>query len=89
MAGTPGAIADRGDQPTVPPSDDTERVLAWLGTPKASVTPSGMSASELRYNRAAYKERRRELAEDWTALILEGADTAESLCEGRRRRVER
>lgn len=52
-------------------------------------TPSGMSASELIYNRAAYMERRRELAEDWSALILEGADPVGMLLEGRRRRVER
>ena len=51
--------------------------------------PSGMSETELIYNRAAYMERRRELAEDWAALILEGADPAASLCEGRRRRVGR
>ena len=52
-------------------------------------SPSGMSATELIYNRAAYMERRRELAEDWAALILEGADPASALCGGRRRRVER
>lgn len=51
-------------------------------------TPSGMSESELIYNRAAYMERRRELAEDWAALILEGADPVRMLLEGRRRRVE-
>ena len=34
-------------------------------------------------------ERRRELAEDWATLILEGADPTASLCGGRRRRVER
>lgn len=51
--------------------------------------PSGMSATELIYNRAAYMERRRELAEDLAALILEGADPAASLVQGRRRRVER
>ena len=52
-------------------------------------TPSGMSATELIYNRSAYMERRRELAEDWAALILEGADPVAALSEGRRRRVER
>lgn len=52
-------------------------------------TPSGMSETELIYNRAAYMERRRELAEDWAALILDGADPTASLLEGRRRRVER
>ena len=52
-------------------------------------TPSGMSHTELIYNRAAYMERRRELAEEWAALILDGADPAVALLEGRRRRVER
>ncbi len=52
-------------------------------------TPSGMSHSELIYNRQAYMERRRELAEDWATLILEGADPVATLTEGRRRRVER
>lgn len=52
-------------------------------------TPSGMSHTELVYNRQAYMERRRELAEDWAALILEGADPASALVVGRRRRVER
>lgn len=51
-------------------------------------TPSGMSETELIYNRAAYMERRRELAEDWSALILEGADPVGELLKGRRRRVE-
>jgi hypothetical protein len=48
-----------------------------------------MSESELIYNRAAYMERRRELAEDWAALILEGADPVGTIAFGRRRRVER
>lgn len=52
-------------------------------------TPAGMSHTELIYNRAAFMERRRELAEDWAALILDGADPAPELLEGRRRRVER
>lgn len=52
-------------------------------------TPSGMSETELIYNRAAYMERRRELAEDWAAIILEGADPVGMLLQGRRRRVER
>jgi integrase len=52
-------------------------------------TPSGMSASELRYNRSAYLERRRELAEDWAALILEGAEAIGSLVHGPRRKVKR
>jgi integrase len=52
-------------------------------------TPSGMSHSELVYNRQAYMERRRELAEDWAALLLEGADPLDSVITGRRRRVEK
>lgn len=52
-------------------------------------TPAGMSHTELIYNRAAYMERRRELAENWAALILDGADPASSLLDGRRRRLER
>jgi hypothetical protein len=52
-------------------------------------TPSGMSHTELVYNRQAYMERRRELGEEWAALILEGADPASALVVGRRRRVER
>lgn len=36
-------------------------------------TPSGLSASELRYNRARYMPRRRELAEEWANLIMDDA----------------
>ena len=35
--------------------------------------PAGMSESEFRYNRAKYMPRRRELAEEWAKLIMEGA----------------
>ncbi|ANC86231.1 tyrosine-type recombinase/integrase [Sphingomonas sp. NIC1] len=52
-------------------------------------TPSGMSHTELIYNRNAYMERRRELAEDWAAILLEEADPLSMVLEGRRRRVER
>jgi len=48
--------------------------------------PSGMSAAEFRYNRQAYLERRRELAEDWATLILEGADPVSMAISGPRRR---
>jgi hypothetical protein len=49
--------------------------------------PAGMSATELRYNRARYMERRRELLEDWASLIITpGAEPAESLLNGPRRR---
>jgi integrase len=52
-------------------------------------TPAGMSHTELIYNRHAYMERRRELAEEWSGLILEGADLLSAVVEGRRRRVEK
>lgn len=52
-------------------------------------TPSGMSATELIYNRSGYMERRRELAEDWAALILEEADPTSSIAKSRRRKVKR
>ncbi|TFI59817.1 DUF4102 domain-containing protein [Sphingomonas parva] len=48
--------------------------------------PSGMSSAEFRYNRSAYMPRRREIACDWAALLLEGAAPASRLLEGRRRR---
>ena len=35
-------------------------------------TPKGMSASEMRYNRARYIPRRRELAQQWADMIMEG-----------------
>lgn len=47
--------------------------------------PAGMSATELRYNRQAYMERRRELAQDWTRILLEGALPADQLVHGARR----
>lgn len=50
-------------------------------------TPKGMSASELRYNRAAYMPRRRELAQRWSDMIMEGAvPTAEIVHSPRRKR---
>lgn len=48
--------------------------------------PTGMSATEFRYNRQAYMERRRELTEDWATLILEGADPVSVAATGPRRR---
>lgn len=36
-------------------------------------TPAGMSATELRYNRARYMDRRRELAQRWANMIMKGA----------------
>ena len=49
-------------------------------------TPAGMSASELRYNRAAYMERRRELAEEWADLIMDGALPADEIIGSPRRK---
>lgn len=48
--------------------------------------PTGMSATEFRYNRQAYMERRRELAEDWATLILDGAEPVSVAASGPRRR---
>ena len=48
--------------------------------------PAGMSATELRYNRQAYMERRREIACEWADLIMDGAVPTGDLVEGRRRR---
>ena len=48
--------------------------------------PTGMSATEFRYNRQAYMERRRELAMDWATLILDGADPVSTAADGPRRR---
>lgn len=47
--------------------------------------PAGMSETEFRYNRNRYMERRREIAEAWADLLLEGASPAAALLEGRRR----
>ncbi|OYX65286.1 MAG: integrase [Sphingomonadales bacterium 32-64-17] len=49
-------------------------------------TPKGMSASELRYNRAAYMGRRRELAQVWSDLIMEGALPVEEIIDSPRRK---
>lgn len=49
-------------------------------------TPKGMSASELRYNRAAYMGRRRELAQVWSDLIMEGALPVEDIIDSPRRK---
>lgn len=45
----------------------------------------GMSAAELRYNRAAYMPRRRELAQEWADLILNGAVPTAALLDGLKR----
>ena len=49
-------------------------------------TPKGMSASELRYNRAAYMPRRRELAQRWADLIMEGAIPPAEIIDSPRRK---
>jgi integrase len=48
-------------------------------------TPSGMSEAERLYNRAAYMERRRELAQSWADRIMAGLAPADVLIEGLRR----
>ena len=48
-------------------------------------TPSGLSPSELRYNRASYMYRRRQLATLWADMIMEGAMPVESIIIGPRR----
>lgn len=47
--------------------------------------PKGLSASEQRYNRAAYMDRRREIAQLWADWIMEGQLAAAALLEGPRR----
>ena len=49
-------------------------------------TPPGMSASELRYNRAAYVPRRRELAQIWADIIMENALPTEEIVDSPRRK---
>lgn len=50
-------------------------------------TPKGLSASEIRYNRAAYIERRRELANQWADLIMPGTRPVAEIIDSPRRRV--
>lgn len=49
--------------------------------------PAGMSATEFRYNRAGYMDRRRELAVEWADMLLDGAAPAANLLKGRRRPI--
>lgn len=49
-------------------------------------TPAGMSGSELRYNRAAYMPRRRELAQRWADLIMFDALPVEEIIHSPRRK---
>lgn len=51
--------------------------------------PTGMSAEEFTYNRGAYMERRRELAEEWAEIIMEGAMPASEVVLGKRRSTYR
>lgn len=48
--------------------------------------PKGVSETERIYNRAAYMDRRREIAREWAALLIDGLGTADSLLNGPRRR---
>lgn len=48
--------------------------------------PTGLSASELRYMRAGFLERRRLLATIWAGMLLDGACPVEDIVGGRRRR---
>lgn len=52
-------------------------------------TPAGMSATELRYNRAAYMDRRRELGQLWGDWIMAGQLAARELISGPRRPLSR
>lgn len=49
-------------------------------------SPKGMSASELRYNRAAYMPRRRELAQRWADMIMDGAIPCAEIIDSPRRK---
>lgn len=50
--------------------------------------PSGISETERIYNRAAYMNRRREIACAWANLLLEGLAPAPALLDGPRRRYK-
>ncbi|MES1974286.1 MAG: integrase arm-type DNA-binding domain-containing protein [Pseudomonadota bacterium] len=47
--------------------------------------PTGMSATEFKYNRARFMPRRREIAIEWADMLTLKADPAASLLEGPRR----
>ena len=47
--------------------------------------PKGLSETEQRYNRAAYMDRRREIAQLWADWIMEGQMSSTELLEGPRR----
>ena len=48
--------------------------------------PTSISASELRYNRAKFVDRRRALATIWADTLLKGAAPVDRIGDGRRRR---
>ena len=48
-------------------------------------TPAGMSETELRYNRAAYMERRREISQMWADWIMKGQKIPREILDGPRR----
>ena len=48
-------------------------------------TPKGMSASELRYNRAAYMPRRSELAQRRSDVVIKNAIQADEIIDSTRR----
>jgi len=50
--------------------------------------PKGVSETELIYNRAAYMDRRREIAVDWAELLLNGLGDPMTLLDGPRRRYK-
>jgi integrase len=49
-------------------------------------TPAGVSATELRYNRARYVDRRRELAQRWADMIMDGALPIDQIVDSPRRK---
>ena len=51
--------------------------------------PPGMSATELRYNRAAYMDQRRQIAQLWADWIMQGQADAHALLDGPRRPLSR
>jgi len=50
--------------------------------------PSGVSKTERIYNRAAYMDRRREIAMEWADLLLAGLPAARTLLDGPHRRYK-
>ena len=49
--------------------------------------PTGLSSSEMRYNRAGFIKRRRQLAIIWAEMLLDGACATDEIVQGRRRRA--